>query len=119
MTDTPSDTLKEFSIGQKRGPTIEFTGRLLGDIDFEITSGRGAMKMTLEIYETRGGALVAVSASRLLEEAGFEDVRAIVIPKQDDVQAMQFAAMDFWTWETRARRMVQRKLKWSLKMQVE
>jgi hypothetical protein len=118
MTDTLSDTLTEHEIKQMRGPVLRFTGQLLAETSFEI-KGRDALQIRCKIYETRGGALVAVSSSTLLDRDGFEDVRATVVPKQDDEFAMRCAVMDAFEWETRARRMVTRQLKWDLVRNVE
>lgn len=104
-------------IAQDRGPVVEFTGRLLAETSFETKRGQ-PLTMTLEIWETQGGALVAVSASTLPGESGREDARVTVVPPQDDVQAMRFAVMEHFQYENRARSMV-RKLGWSLRQEVE
>lgn len=102
---------------QDRGPTIEATAHLLAETTFE--TGRGQpLEMSLEIWETQGGALIAVSATTLPGGAGREDLRATVVPPIDDAQAMRFAVMDAFHWHQRARSMV-RKLGWSLRTEID
>lgn len=109
-----SEGFDAIEIAQMRGPTVEFNGRLLAESEF---TARAGQDMALEIYETEGGALVAVTSSTLPGETGREDARVTVVPPTDDVQAMRFAVMDAFRWENRARTMA-RKLGWSLRMEV-
>ncbi len=109
---------ERIEIRQMRGPVIEFVGRMLCDTTFT-TAGRGELELTLEIWETRGGALVAVSASNLPDGSGREDERAIVVPKSDDEMAMRFAVMEHFTWHTAAKKMARNKLGWDLRLEVE
>lgn len=104
-------------IVQNRGPTVEFSGKLLAETIFQ-TRGHKPLSILLQIYETAGGALIAASTSVPVNEVGGEDARVTVVPRQDDVQAMRFAVMDAFQWELRARSMM-RKLGWSLRMDVE
>lgn len=103
-------------IRQMRGPLVEFTGRLLCSTEF--VAHRKDIRMTLELYETRGGALVAVNASNLADESGQEDERCVVVPPTADVQAMRFAVMDAFEWNTEAKKMVRKQLGWDLRMEV-
>lgn len=102
---------------QDKGPTIEATVRLLGSTSFEIT-GRQTLEITLEIYETAAGALLAVSASTLPGGTGREDLRVTVVPPTDDVLAMRTAVMDAFDWSVYARSMA-RKLGWNLIQEVD
>jgi hypothetical protein len=102
---------------QDRGPTIEATARLIAETSFDTRQGQ-PLQMDLEIWETQGGALIAVSASTLPGGTGREDLRATVIPPIADVQAMRFAVMDALNWHVRARSMV-RKLGWSLRVEID
>jgi len=102
---------------QDKGPTIEATARLLAETTFETQRGQ-PLEIVLEIWETQGGALIAVSASTLPGGTGREDLRATVVPPIADVQAMRIAVMDALNWHVRARSMV-RKLGWSLRVEVD
>lgn len=102
---------------QHRGPTIEFTGRRIAQHEFE-TRGRDPMLVSFEIYETAGGALVAVKETEPADRAGHAVVTATVVERHDDAQAMRFAVMDAFDWHDRARNMA-KKLGWSLKVEVE
>jgi len=113
----PAD-MEHFEIRQNRGPTIEFQGVELASEEHE-TKGRDAMRISMEIYRTRGGAMVAVSSMIPIDREGFEDVRATVVEPSEDEQAMRFAVMDAFNWDQRARKMVTKKLGWSLRMDVE
>lgn len=126
-----AEAVAEFArlrIVQTRGPTIKAeAARLLARQEFE-TKGRTPCAMVFEIYETRGGALIAVSRSTPIEFDGFEDVRAVVVDteaiyserpalRQATAQDMHFAVMDHFSWEDRARTMA-RKLGWKLNREV-
>lgn len=110
----PAD-MERVEIAQMRGPTAEFTGRLLAEREF--TDRRQSLDMTLEIWETQGGALVAISSSVLAGGEGREDARVTIVPPTDDVQGMHFAVLDAFNWDSRARDMA-RKLGWSMRVEV-
>ena len=127
-------------IVRSRGPKLEFTGRLLADHEFQ-TRGRGpTFDMTLEVWETKGGAMIAASYGEPAG-GGREIVEATVVkpiyrydldthyqtaaladgdPSQSlDAQAMRFAVMDAFDWTDAARTMATKRLKWSLREEVE
>lgn len=105
-------------IVQTRGPTLEFAGRLLAETEFR-TQGRQPMNLVLEVFETRGGALVAVSAGTPIDGEGFEDTRALVVEPEDDVLAMRFAVMDHFQWSDRARSMLRKQAGWQFRQVVD
>lgn len=117
-TQPEPDGMERIELVQVRGPTIEFVGRQLCSDEFE-TRGRDALRMELELYETRAGSYIAVTISTPTERDGHSVLRATVIERQDDQQAMRFAVMEAFDWHLRARSMVVKKLKWSLKMDVD
>lgn len=120
-------------IKQSRGPTIEFEGRLLASTEWETRDGQ----MRLELYQSRGGALIPVTRT------DFEDGRrALVsatvvephkpgdpIPNGDGswrygseaeaYAARRFAVLDHFDWTDRARSMVREQLGWKLTRVVE
>jgi hypothetical protein len=104
-------------IVQHRGPTIEFSGRLLASDEF-VTRGDDPMRIEMEIWESAAGALVAVRSSEPAEREGIEIVWATVIEPGPDPLAMHCAVMDAFDWQDRARSMA-RKLGWSLRVEVE
>ena len=128
-------------IVQSRGPAIEFAGRLIASDEFEVRRDNSTMR--LEIYETQGGALIAVTRGEAMQGGEVRDIVAAevvppmegltrMVPKAGDIptfnyeradvgvtDAMRFAVMDFFDWSDRARSMVRKQLKWSLKMTVE
>lgn len=108
---------ERIEIVQQRGPTVEMSARLIADARFE-TKTRDPMSVSFEIYETPGGALVAVKETEPADRAGHAVVTATVVERQDDAQAMRFAVMDAFDWHDRARNMA-KKLAWSLKVEVE
>ncbi|CDO34026.1 hypothetical protein [Novosphingobium sp. KN65.2] len=109
---------ERIEIKQNRGPTLEFNGKEIASTEFE-TRGRDPMQITLEVYETPAGALVAISSSVPADRPdGFEDVRAHVVRPTDDVGAMQREVMEFFGWADRARSML-RKAGWSFKMEID
>lgn len=103
-------------IDQSRGPRVEFTGRLLADSEFQ-TKGRDALSITLEIWETKGGALIAASYAAPIDRNGHENARVTIV-EPDEPQAMRFAVMEAFDWELRARSMA-KKLGWSLRLDVQ
>ena len=114
---TPTGEMKRETIRQNRGPAIKFTGRELASAEFT-TKGREPLSWVLEIWETAGGAMIAVSSSTPAEWDGAPDVRATVVEPGEE-QAMQFAVMDHFGWTTRAKTMVRDQLGWKLVLEVQ
>lgn len=106
------EPFERVEIVQYRGPTVEFTGKLIAETSF--TPKAGSNGICLEIWETRSGAWIASTYYG-------QDERAVatVVPASDDVQAMQFAVMYHFEWSNRARSMVRDQLGWSMVMEVE
>lgn len=113
--EEPEYTRQRFT--QDRGPTLQFAGRLLASATYE-AGGREAFGITIEVWETAGGALIGVNKTKPLDREGFEAVRAVVIEPGGDEQAGHFAIMDLFEWHDRARSMVRKTLKWSLTRKV-
>lgn len=111
------DEFERIEVVQQRGPRIEFVGRLLSEQEW-VTRGSDPMKVAFEIWETQGGALVAISSTEPADRVGIEIVKAIVVERQDDVLAMRLAVMDFFDFHDRARTMA-RKIGWDLRVEVE
>jgi len=124
--------LKDFSIGsgeaedaecrrieieQNRGPTIEFTGRLLCTCKAEDAEPGSPAEMT--IYQTAGGTLIAVSTDQMDEYDRPGNVRALVIEIGDEPQAAHFAVLDHFDWNQSAQAMITQELGWSLRLKVE
>jgi hypothetical protein len=116
--ETLSAEFERVEIAQTYGPKIEFTGNLLCETEYE-TRGRDRLSVRLEIWQTQGGAMIAARYAEPAEREGFETIEAGVVEPQDDVQAMRFAVMDHFRWDMAARSMVTKKLKWSLRLDVE
>ena len=137
---------RKIEIKQSRGPRIEFEGVLLASDTFEVR--RDGTALTMEIWETRGGALVAVTRGEAIQGGEARDIIETSVveptrPRSDGSQgsasidrdgatialreghelvgqqAMRFAVLDHFDWSDYARSMVRRQLKWSLKMRVE
>lgn len=104
-------------IAQSKGPTLEFTGRLIGSQSFA-THGREPMQVEFEIWETRAGAMVAVRSTTPTDREGLELVRAAVIEPGEDQMPRRLAVMEHFDWSDRARTMA-KKLGWSFRQEVE
>lgn len=103
---------------QHKGPTIEFTGKLIAENEYVSRGSPEPMNVTMEIWQTKAGALVAMVATYPVSREGYEKVEATVVEPEDDHQAMRFAVMDALDWSDGARNMA-RKLGWSLRVEVE
>ena len=101
-------------VKQFHGPTIEFTGRKLCS-DEAKTRGR---PIEMELWETRGGAMVAVTRS-WPERDDVADERATIVPPGDDERERRFAVADAFDWHPAARQMLRRRLDWTLRIEVE
>ncbi len=132
-----TEDMEKVTIKQTRGPTLEFFGLLLASDEWE-TRGRDPHRMTIQVWETRAGALVAVSRGEPIGREGVTDTRALVgepmrgaakvWEKSDgdtfemegdiDEAAMHFAVLDFFNWENRARSMARKQLGWSLTREI-
>lgn len=100
-----------------KGPTVEFTGRPIAEDIFK-TRGSDPLSISMQIWETRGGALVAIDET-VPEFAGATAKLAVkVCPPTGDAQGQRFAVMEHFGWSSRARSMA-RKLGWSLRVEVE
>ena len=108
---------EEFEIKVSRGPVLEFRGRLLAEHSWT-TRAPDPMNVSFEVYQTFGGALVAVSSMHPADREGFEKVEALVVEPIEDTQAMRFAVMDFFEWSQSARSMAHKQLQWNLRRDV-
>lgn len=109
------DQHEHISLPQDRGPTIEFTGALIAETEFD-TRDR---KMLLQIWETTGGALVAYSMSDPLEGVRGRPFRQAKVVRPTDKMDMQCAIMEAFDWNDRARSMARKQLGWQFKVEVE
>lgn len=108
---------EKIRIVQSRGPVIEADAALLASDEFDVR--RDNTRMRMEIWQTQGGALIAVTRGEAMQGGDVREiVEAAVVPPGDE-QTMRFAVMSAFDWSDRARSMVRRTLKWDLKMRVE
>lgn len=131
MTDA---TYIEAEIKQNRGPTLRFRGRLLAVTEWT-TKGHDIAHMKIELWETRGGALIPVTRSEF-DDGRRSLVSATVVEpvkpgapiangdgtwrygsEADGEAAMRFAVLSHFDWNDRARSMV-RELGWKLVREV-
>lgn len=99
--------MKQTIIRQRRGPAIKFTGSIIAKTEY--TTHRGD-EMRMEIHQTEGGALIAVSITDV-------ETRADVIEPGDEMD-MRCAVMDAFGWNERARTMCRDQLKWKFVREV-
>lgn len=100
-----------------RGPTTEFTGRLIGEDTFT-TRGREPLTIQMQVWETKAGALVAVDETTPQFEGATPKLAVQVCPPSADVQEQRFAVIEHFGWSSRARSMA-RKLGWSLRVEID
>lgn len=109
-------------IKQTRGPMLKFEGKLLCE------DQGGPVHM--EVWQTRGGALIAVTSAEMHRGPSGLDVRATVVEPGEmadaltepawerEQQRMRLAVMEAFNWDNRARSMVRKQLKWQLVQEV-
>ncbi len=111
----PREGYEPQTIQQWKGPAVQFKGRLLA----ETSSKRdGAERwQEVEVWETHGGAYVAVLIGA--SEVGGENdrVTVTVVEPSADEDARRWAVMDALGWTDMARNMA-KGLKWSLVREV-
>lgn len=103
MTEFTLTTLKP-----SKTEAIRFKGRIIAETEW--TTNRGEY-MRFEIWETQGGAYIAVIEGSVPNDRE-KIITAEVIEPQDDRKAMHIAVMRFFEFHDRARSMV-RPLKWN------
>lgn len=109
MTEYKLTTLKP-----SRSEPLRFKGRIIADTEWDTKSGDW---MRFEIWETQGGAYIAVIVGNVPGEDR-EDLTAAVFPPQDDEFERRVAVLRFFDGHDRARSMIRSKLKWSLLREV-
>ncbi|GAB7551590.1 hypothetical protein NRB_10880 [Novosphingobium sp. 11B] len=88
-------------ITQRRGRTGKFTGAVIAKGEFPTRQG---FDIRMEVYQTEGGAYVAVTTTDV-------ETRAVVIEPADPMD-MQCAVMEPFDWHDRAKTMLGDQLKW-------
>lgn len=117
---------KTTRINPSRSAPLKFKGRLLAETEWEVRQGY----MRFEVWETEGGALIAVSEGSI-EGTDARDIRATVVEcpilNSEDLmlehlmamrtKEMRWAVMDHFDWHARARSMV-KAIGWKLLREV-
>lgn len=109
---TLSDEFQRVEFVQRRGPRVEFTGRLLAETEAPGNDGVAV----LQVWETQGGALVATREWQANTDN--DEMQVEVVPPAEPL-AMRVAVMDFFRWHQAARQMADKKLKWSLRVSID
>lgn len=104
----PTMEMQKKTIRQRRGPAIRFTGALIAKSEFDTRDG---FPMRLEVYETQGGAYVAVSITDV-------ETRATVIEPGEDAD-MRCDVLEAFDWSNRARSMLRDQLGWKFVREVK
>ena len=100
------------------GPNVEFTGKLLAQGRYE-TGGRDPLSVQMEVWQTQGGAYVAMRCANPSSRDGIKVTEVAVVPAQADALAMRCAVMDLFDWNNRARAMMRKAQDWSFKLEVD
>lgn len=103
-------------INQTRGPAIKFKGMLIAENTTNPKGDKDRWQQT-ELWETEGGAWIAVLIGASDRGKEYDILKATVIEPGADEFARQCAVMDALDWTPCARVMV-RKLKWRLVQEV-
>ena len=106
------------NIKPSRSAPLRFKGKLLADTEWDTNRG-GWMKF--EIWQTKGGALIAVREGEKEDGEGYTDALVVepVDPSPTDEEgqppfAMRDAVLSWLDYHDRARSMVRKQLRWSL-----
>lgn len=107
---------EQVELPQAHGPTLEYLGKLLAETAFQVMHQGEPLKVRLELWESKAGAMIPVTY-RSRSDGHDEEIEAAVIEPDEDAQRMRFDVMSAWDWGLRARSLV-RKLGWSLRQDV-
>lgn len=106
------------NIKPSRSAPLRFRGIRIAETEWD--TARGGW-MRFEIYQTEGGALIAVREGEKEDGDGYTDALVVepVAPSPTDEEGqppfvMRDAVMSFLDWHDRARSMVRKQLKWSI-----
>jgi hypothetical protein len=102
------DDAERVEFVQSKGPTVEFTGHLLWQVEYQNPMTKDTF--TLELWRTLSGKLVAVDI------VTFQDGQEKVTVHVRDA-GEELALMDDLGWTPNARNMA-KKMKWMLKVEV-
>lgn len=110
-----TDEIISIRIGQKTGPKIKATGRVLDTLDTPASAGDRWYGGTL--YQTTGGAYIAdaINFSSLMGEDDLHNA-LILYPDMPELER-QIAVMEHFAWTPQARAMAKR-LGWKLTIEV-
>lgn len=100
---------QRFDMIPTAGPRTGFMGRSLLRTGYENSEGR---RVEREIFQTQGGALVALAVSCALNEGERDRVTVYVAAARDDAAAQQTEIMAAWRWDDGAMKMA-KKLGWN------
>lgn len=106
------DDSEERRITPLYGPAVTFHGTLLAE--FETPEYDNGIVHAGELWETAGGAWVAVHYARDMANDGMERADVTVIEPSDDELDRQCQVMEAFRWNNYARSSIARPLKWSL-----
>lgn len=112
--ETLSDEFERVEFVPTRGPRVEFTGRMLAKTEAPSLEA----DVELEVWETRGGAFVAMRHWIPVDGEVPTEMQLEVVPPAEPL-AMRLQVMEFFRWHQAARTMADKKLKWSLRVEVE
>lgn len=128
--DIMEDQQQEFEdirIAQSRGPSVSATARRIATTQYEI-KGRSGL-MALDLWETPGGALIAVSEAAM--GGGQPDTRATVVQIGEpdlckpwvvwagDEMSQRYHVLEAFAWDQRAMKMVRQQLGWRFTVEVD
>ncbi|MGQ2942944.1 MAG: hypothetical protein ACT6Q7_02965 [Blastomonas fulva] len=100
---------ERFDLIPTAGPRTGFMGRILCEQQYVTRQGRTKGR---ELYQTQGGALVALGISYAVDDGERDLVAVRVAGARDDEAAQQAEIMEFWQWDDGAMEMA-KKLGWN------
>lgn len=85
------------------GPDLHFEGRLVGAYSTQNRAETKRRWTELQLWETRGGAWIAESVGRTVDEREFDIVEAAVIEAGGEEEVRRRAVMEAWGWTSAAK----------------
>jgi predicted phosphatase len=101
------------TIKPSRGAPIRTIARIIAEVEWAPSGRNSGTWMRFTVWETRGGAYIAVTEGDVAGYPDKVDVTATVVEPHPDPVAMQVAVLNHFDWHDRAKALLKRELGWA------